>query len=76
VATQQSFESQIDEAIKSAIMTRLRQVCDAEIKKAQEAIETQLRVELAQIVLAVFKMYRVERGHSEILIRVENKESK
>ncbi len=73
MATLQTLESQIDEAIKSAIMVRLRAVCDAEIKKAQDAIEIQLRTELAHIVLSIFKMYRIDRGHQEIIIRVENK---
>lgn len=76
MATTQSFESQIDEAIKAAILVRLKAVAAAEIKKAQDSIETQLREELAKIVLAIFKMYRVDRGIHEILIRVENKETK
>jgi|GEM_PF-4366715 len=74
MATMQTFESQIDEAIKNAIMIRLRALCDAELKRAQEAIEIQIRTELAQLVLTIFKMYRVERGHGEITIRIENKQ--
>lgn len=74
MATMQSFESRIDEAIKSAITERLNTIAADETKKAQVAIEGRLQEELAKIVLAVFKMYRVERGSHEILIRVENKQ--
>ncbi len=69
-----SFETQIADAIATVVKLRIETVVAEETKKAQDAIERRMREELAQITLAIFKEYRVERMGSEIVIRVQNKQ--
>lgn len=68
-----TLETHIEDAIKQAVQMRLNEVVAQEVEKAKKNIEARLREEIAAIALGIFKIYRVERGHGEIIIRVENK---
>lgn len=69
-----TFETQINDAIFTVVRLRIEVVVAEETKKAQDVIERRMREELAQIVLAIFRQYSIERMGHEIIIRVQNKQ--
>lgn len=74
MASIQTFEMQLNDAIGAALKQHIEVVFAEETKKAQDAVERRMREALAQLTLSVLKEYRVERMGTEIVIRVQNKQ--
>jgi len=68
-----SFEQHIELAIRQAIDTRIKQVTEEEIAKAQENIRSRIQKDLALLTLSVFKEYSVMRHGTDVIITVRNK---
>lgn len=62
----------IEEVLSRALQADVDAAMDKVIVEAQKNLETALRKEVASIVMRLHKMYSVEMGREEIIIRVRN----
>lgn len=62
----------IHNALEKEIQRRVDDRIEDEIKTLKEKIEKSLQEEMGAIVMSLFKMYKVEKNATELIIRVQN----